>query len=161
MTSEDSIKKDVKRLERRLYTGFTLIGKYALDLQDKMSRELVIKASKDARDRLDKMAELRKSGGTEDQIERLEHELERCLMSVDSLVQEITPINVTEGLCIPSIMQRVVEIDNKKEKIADLKRQLESIKKRSASSESQEEGNVSGVSEDGEWFDSQPHNDFS
>lgn len=63
MTSEDSIKKDVKRLERRLYTGFTLIGKYALDIQDKMSRELVIKASKDARDRLDKMAELRKSGG--------------------------------------------------------------------------------------------------
>lgn len=161
MTSEDSIKKDVKRLERRLYTGFTLIGKYALDIQDKMSRELVIKASKDARDRLDKMAELRKSGGTEAQIERLEHEIDRCLASVDSLVQEITPINVTEGLCIPSIMQQVVEIDNKKEKIADLKRQLESIKKRSASSKSQEEGNVSGVSEDGEWFDSQPHNDFS
>lgn len=127
MTSEDSIKKDIKRLERRLYTGFTLIGKYALDIQDKMTRELVIKATKDARDRLDKIAELRKVWGTEAQIERLENEVDRCLVSVDSLVQEIDPINMTEGLCIPCIMEQVINIDEKKEKIADLKRQLESI----------------------------------
>lgn len=127
MTNEDSLKKDIKRLERRLYTGFTLIGKYALDIQNKMTRELVIKATKDARDRLDKIAELRKVRGTEAEIERLEHEIDRCLVSVDSLVQEIDPINMTEGLCIPCIMDQVINIDEKKEKIADLKRQLESI----------------------------------
>lgn len=53
------------------------------------------------------------------------------------------------------------DITSMQERIAELGRLAESIKKRSASSESQEEAEASGVAKDGAWFESQQNNDFS
>lgn len=130
--------QNIKRLERRIYAGFELIGVSALDLADKNKREWVIKLTKDACTRLDKISE------TQDVAKRefSDKEIGRILRQIYQTVHKLSGKNVTDNLAISGIQQKCKEVLGRRKELEILRQ--------------------SGVeTQNGTWFESQQNNDFS